>query len=213
VRPDAQDDVLAPQADELGGPKPGLDGHGQHRPVAPTEAGGEIRRGEQGVDLRPGEVGDVGTVVALGGDGQDPLYEPGVLGVAEGGEAEQGVDRGQPGVAGGNVDAALSLQVIEEGADERGVQVLKLQLRRRRAGGVLHEPEQEAEGVPIGGDGVGAGVALADQSFGEECLQGRGQGGHGRVPSVPSSRLAAAANRRGEAERYQYVEAGLTCPR
>jgi len=28
-----------------------------------------------------------------------------------------------------------------------------------------------------------------------------------------SNRLAAAANRRGEAERYQYVEAGLTCPR
>ena len=36
--------------------------------------------------------------------------------------------------------------------------------------------------------------------------------GHDRAPSVVSRRAAAAARSSGDAERYQYVEAGLTCP-
>lgn len=214
VGPGAQGDVPAAQADELRGPKPGLDGHSQHRPVSPTETGREVRRCEQRVDLEPGEVGDVDMVRALGGDGQDPLDECRVFRMAERGEAEQGVDRCQPSVAGRRDHAPSDLQVIEERSHERGVEVLDRQLGGGRSGGVLHVEQQEPEGVPVGGDGVGTGMTLANEPFSEERLQGRGQRGHRFARSVVvSSRSAATASRWGEAERYQYVEAGLTCPR
>ena len=43
------------------------------------------------------------------------------------------------------------------------------------------EVEQEPEGVPIGGDGVRAGVALGHQPLGEERLEGGGERAHGRA--------------------------------
>src|SRR5680860_1194473 len=46
VRPGAQGDVMAAQPDEFRCPQPGLDSHGQQRPVPPTETGSEVRRCE-----------------------------------------------------------------------------------------------------------------------------------------------------------------------
>jgi hypothetical protein len=50
------------------------------------------------------------------------------------------------------------------------------------AGAVLGEADQQPEGVPVGGDGVGAGVALAGEAVGEERLQRGGQSGHPCAP-------------------------------
>ena len=86
-----------------------------------------------------------------------------MLGVAQRRVAEEGADGGQPGVAGAGAVVALVFEVVEEGADQRGVQVGEVELGGLLAGPVAHEAQQQAPGVPVGGDGVRAGVALADQ--------------------------------------------------
>jgi hypothetical protein len=60
------------------------------------------------------------------------------------------------------------LQVIEECADERRVEVGELDLGGGLAGRVLGEAEQELPAVAVGGDRVAAGLALASQIVGEE---------------------------------------------
>ena len=112
-------------------------------------------------------------VEALGRDRQDPFDVGGVLGVAQRGEAEQGVDRGQPGVAGADAVAALASR------GGRGTRRSAARPGRRgRAGRAAcrccscGEAQQQPEGVAVGGDRVRAGLALADQPLGEERLQG-----------------------------------------
>ena len=56
----------------------------------------------------------------------------------------------------------------------------------RLAGAVGGEGQQQPEGVAVGGDGVRAGGALADQPVGEEGLQRRGQRAHRRPPDRAS---------------------------
>ena len=71
------------------------------------------------------------------------------------------------------------------------------------AGALLSEAQQQPPGVPIGGHGVRAGVALAHEAFGEEGLEGRGQRAHDGASSARSSRSAARNNNSGTADRYQ----------
>ena len=66
------------------------------------------------------------------------------------------------------------------------------------------------KGVPVGGHGVAADLALGDQPVGEERLQDRGEGGHGVPPVAASRRPAAKASSSGVPVRYQYVAAGAT---
>jgi hypothetical protein len=56
-----------------------------------------------------------------------------VLGVLEGEIAEQGVDRGQPVVAGGRAIVAVVFEMVQEGPDQRRVQVPDVQLAGRLA--------------------------------------------------------------------------------
>src|SRR5260370_19399339 len=93
--------------------------------------------------------------------------------------------------------------MLQEGADERGVRVGKIQLAGLRAWPGVHEPQDQAPGVPVGGDGVRAGVALADQPFGEEGLEGGGEHAHASTPRVCSRRSAASDSSSGTADRYQ----------
>ncbi len=80
-----------------------------------------------------------------------------------------------------------------------------------RAGPLGDEAEQEPERVAVARDRVRAGIALACETFGEESLQRGSERGHGRVRL--SRRAAASSISSGEADRYQYVPAGLTWPR
>lgn len=91
--------------------------------VPPSGPGGLVAGGEQRVDLGFGEVGDQRPVEAFGWDRQDPRNAGSVFGVCQGGELEQGVDRGEAGVAGADSVAALAFEVVEEGGDQRGVEV------------------------------------------------------------------------------------------
>jgi hypothetical protein len=173
-----------------------------------------VRGGEQGVGLGAFQERHDGPVEALGRDGEHPGDEGGVLGMAQGREPEQRVDRRQARVAAWGAVAPFAFEVVQERADGGGVEVAGLQLRRGLPGAVLGECEQEPEPVPAGGDGVLAGAFLADQPLGEERLEG-GCDGADRCcsSSLASSRPAASASSSGQAVRYQYVLEGRTCPR
>ena len=64
-------------------------------------------------------------------------------------------------------------EVGEERADQRRVEIIEVELVGLFAGVVLGEGEQQTEGVAVGRDRVGAGVALGDQSLGEKRLSRR----------------------------------------
>nr|WP_257037167.1 hypothetical protein [Streptomyces sp. OV198] len=60
--------------------------------------------------------------------------------------------------------------MLEERADCRRVQIGDAQAGRPSAGALLGEAEQEGERVPVGRDGVLAGLKLEHQFVGEEAL-------------------------------------------
>src|SRR6266851_1111190 len=134
--------------------------------IPPAGLGGPVGRGEQGVGLGCGEVGDQGPVGSPVRDGEHPLDDGGVFWRARCHVAGQRVDGGQPAVAGAGGVAADGRQVVQERADRRGVEVGQRQLRRRRAGSCRGEGHQQPPGVPVAGDGGGAGLPLADEPVG-----------------------------------------------
>ena len=91
--------------------------------VPASDPSAAVGCGEQGVDLVRGQEGHLGTVVTLGGDGQHPLDELRVFGMTERGVAEQGVDRGESGVAGAGAVVPFVFEVVQERGDGGGVQV------------------------------------------------------------------------------------------
>ena len=141
--------------------------------------------------------------MSFGRDGEHSLDRLGVFGMAQCGVAEQRVDRGEPGVAGGHAVAAIGFQMGEERGDELCVEVADVEPGRCFAGVLLREDEQQSQCVAVGGDGVRAGVTLGGQPLGEEHLDRGRQRGHGRAPLCCSSRRAATANSSGVACRYQ----------
>jgi hypothetical protein len=87
----AKVDVGDGQCGQLRDPQAGCDLQRQQGVVASSGPGGLVGGVQQRVGLGLGEVGDEGLVVAFGWDRQDSLDDRGVLGVVQGGEAEQGV--------------------------------------------------------------------------------------------------------------------------
>ena len=123
----------------------------------------------------------------------------------QGGVAVERVDRRQAGVAGRGRVAALVLEVVEERADQRRVEVGEVQLawaacRSARAAKRKQQPER----VAVGGDRARAGVALGDQPLGEVGLERRE-----RAALMTVLRTARAAGRQrapsglGTPDRYQ----------
>jgi hypothetical protein len=170
--------------------------------IASAQRGGLVRDGQQRVGLGAGQEAHVGGIGAFLGDRQDALDEQGVFGALQRGVAEQGVDRGQAGVAGGDAVVPVGLQVVQEPADEAGIDVGQVQRRGWPAEVLLGVAQQQAEGVAVGVDGVLAGPALG-QPLGEEPLQDRGQAGHHGSCQDVSNRVTAWAINCGQACRYQ----------
>ena len=96
----AEADVAAVEADQLGDPQPGLDGQQQQGTVPAAFPSGAVGCADEGVDLGRGEKRHQRLVEPFGGDGEHPLDELGVFGVAQGRVGEQRPDRGQAQVAG-----------------------------------------------------------------------------------------------------------------
>jgi hypothetical protein len=112
------------------------------------------------------------------------------------------VDRREAGVAGCGAVAPVVVQMIQERANRRRVQVIDREAERRLVGLMRGEQQQQPDRVPVGGDGSGAGLQLPGQPFGEEALQQRrsGRRGHdpdpvaGKVPSVSGSSATIRAS-------------------
>src|SRR3954462_15633789 len=109
------------------------------------------------------------------------------------------MDRGQARVASAHAVAAFAFQVGEEGADQRRVEVLEADLRRRLAGACLDELQQQPERVAVGSDRVRAGVTLAQETTGEVALQQRAQSAHYGAPADGSRRSPASPSSSGAA--------------
>ena len=97
---------------------------------------------------------------------------------------EQGVDRGQPGVAGPDAVLAVMLEMVKERADHRRVQVGEVEPARQSPGPPGSEAEQQPQRVPVGGDRVGASPALACEPFGKKRLHRAGDRGHRGCPGA-----------------------------
>jgi hypothetical protein len=68
---------------------------------------------------------------AFGRDAEHAAEHGGVLGVADGGVAEQGSDRGEAQVAGAGAVVAVGLEVLKEGSDHGLVELVPLRCGRR----------------------------------------------------------------------------------
>ena len=78
--------------------------------------------------------------------------------VPERGVAAERVDRGEPGVAGPGTVATIMLEVVEERADQRRVEIIEVKLGWLFADLSCGELEQQPERVAVSGDRPGAGV-------------------------------------------------------
>ena len=90
--------------------------------VAPPGPSRPIGRGKQCVEFRFGQEGNEPSVEALGRNGKHALDHGSMLGMTKRGVSEQGADRGKPSVTGAHAIFPLLLEVVEEGADECGIE-------------------------------------------------------------------------------------------
>src|SRR5215204_2239003 len=127
--------------------------------------------------------------------------------------AEQRVDGCQTVVARANDVVALVFQVVQEGAHQRSVEICDIQLARLLVFPTSGVAEEQSERIAVGSDGVRARATLCHQPIREERLECGREQAHGLTPKRASTRAAASSISSGAAERYQYVPAGLTCPR
>jgi hypothetical protein len=114
--------------------------------VAASEPGGAVGSGQQRVDLDAGQEAHDGAIAASGRDAQHPTDLLSMLRCAQCRVAEQGVDRGQSGVAGGGRVGSLGFQVLQKRCDQWCVQVGDVQLGRLDGGGAPGEAQQQPAG-------------------------------------------------------------------
>ncbi len=200
-------DILATQVDQFRCSQPGLHRHDQQGAVATPRSSARVRSCQQGLDFVAVEEVDRAAGIALRRHGQDSLRQGRVPRLLHGDVAEEGADRDQAGIAGPCVIAALDFKVVQEATEELGVQITEFQVGRRFVQFPQGGTDEQAEGVPVAGDGMGAGPALLLEAVGEECGQEAGEVGCGRhagsLPVALSRRLATSWSSSGVAVRYQ----------
>lgn len=101
--------------------------------------------------------------------------------MAQGGEPEQGVDGGQADVAGAHRAAPVLFEMVEERADQRGVEIGEVESGRSHPCALVGELDEEPEAVTVGGDRVATGLALTAEPFGEERFESGGDRAHDRA--------------------------------
>ena len=201
----AERHVLSTESGQLGNPQARLDGDEEQRAVAPSDPGGGVGAVEEGLDLLLDEELHDPALKALARDGEHALTVQSVGRVGERDVAEERVECREARVSAAGAIAALAFKVVEELAQERGVEIRKHEARRGAAEGRCGKAQEKAEGISIGGHGVSARAALLDQAVGEEGLQERGEiaGGHGALRRGPVARSVASRRSSGTASMYQ----------
>jgi len=118
VSTDTEVDVGDGQAGQFGDPQPRLGRQDEHRVVTPPGPGPPVGRGQERVDLLLCEPGDQLALQRLVGIASTRWIVAACSGCRKRGVAEQGVDRGEPVVAGPDLVTALVFEVIKERADQ-----------------------------------------------------------------------------------------------
>jgi len=100
---------------------------------------------------------------------------------------------------------ALILEILQEGADEAGVELLQRQRRRRDLQSLCSEHEEQPEAQGIGVTRVPTDATLASERVVEERLDEGSNRRHDCLPSQMNSSPAAATSRMRSAvaSRYQ----------
>ena len=203
MRARAEMHIAAAQTDQFGSTKPRLHGEGEQSRVAPPGPCHSISGGEKRSQFRFRQPGHQPPIKTLRRNGQNPFDGGGMFRMAQGGIAEQGPDRGQSGVAGAHAVLSLALQMVEEGTDQRRIEVVDVEFARRLAVPLRREDQEQPQRVAIGLNRVRADLALAEEAVGEERLQGGGQRTHASPARWRSSRSPARPSSSGAADRYQ----------
>lgn len=178
--------MFATKADDFGSTQTGLHGQQQKRPVTAPAPAAEVGSGEQGGDFDAGEEGDGWANITLARDGENPLCQCAVFRRMQGHIAEEGMDGGKTDIAATGAVVAVVFEMIEEGAEERGVEIRQGHFRRSLAQLPLSIGQQQAEGIAVARQGMGACLSLSDEAIGEEGLKESGErpgGAHGRDSS------------------------------
>ena len=130
VRPGGEPNVAAAQAGELRDAQPGLDGSHEQGVVAPAGPGSPVGSVEQRLDLCVVEERDDRTIGPFGWDREHASDVSSVLGMAVLGVAKQRVDRREPQIPRADAVRALVFEVVQEGRDQRRVQLGDVELAR-----------------------------------------------------------------------------------
>jgi hypothetical protein len=157
-----------------------------------------------------------GSSEALAGDCEHALNLGAMLGCLESRVAKEGMNRREAQVAAADTDTLMVLQVIKEGNDQRRIDFLEVQARRRLMQCSFGELQQLPKCVAIGTDRVGACLPLLHQALGKKALQQRRQAGglgHVRSSQRRSRRRIASFISSGDPLRYHWVSATWTWPR
>src|SRR5690349_4726504 len=198
-------DGVPVEADQLGETQARLGREQQQRVIAASEPCRSIRSGKYRLDLGSGQEMHLALVVSLARYREHALNMSAVGRLLKRGEPEEGADRGQAQVTGPDAGAALLLEILQKRTDERRIQIVESQGRRRLAEPLLSKREQEPERVPVGCDRVRADIALTHEPLGKVALDECGDVAarlHGLASHRRSRRRAASCLNSGQAQRY-----------
>ena len=152
-------------------------------------------------------------------DRQHPHGDTDIRGIAQGHLAVKGADGRETKVAGCDVVAAILFERIEESENNIGVQLLNREVGGFDASFLVHETQQQAEGVAIAGERFETCTLLGHKIIREEDLQKRSNQPRRGHPFDPpslcclSNSAAAVSNSSGVSVTYQYVFSGPEWPR
>ena len=110
-------------------------------------------------------------------------------------EAEEGLDGRQPDIARHRRVFAVILEMLQEGADEAGVELLQRQRRRRDLQSLRSEHEEQLEAHGIGVARMPADAPLARERLVEERFDEGSNRRHDCLPSAKNASPAAATSR------------------
>jgi hypothetical protein len=131
----------------------------------------EVRRGEQSGHFDRREKVDWSPQIAFAWHSEHALRQGAVLWCVQGHVAEKGMDRGEADVATAGAIVAVLFEMIEEYAEERGVQIGQRKRRGRLAQMSLRILQQQTKGIAVAREGMGTHLSLSHEPVHEESLK------------------------------------------
>src|SRR6185312_1882561 len=205
----AERQVLPRETGHFSQTQSGLNGQQHQRVVAPSCPRLLVWGGEERINLRPCEISNKASGVTLHGRRQNPLNLRASAGQLVRGEPKERTDGSEPKVTGSGAHASTALQIVQEGGNQRSVELLNGQPLRCRVELLRRKPQQQSERIAVRAQGMRTDLLLLHQALREEALQQNGKVGfwwRHRARSQPRSRRRTAPFiNAGCWCRYQYV--------